>query len=282
MKKNSRFLLTFLVFGYAFLYIPIAVLIIYSFNESQLVTVWSGFSTKWYGELLRDPKLLAAAWVSLKIAFFTATAAVCLGTIAGLVLTRFRRFRGYTFFSALLTAPLVMPEVITGLSLLLLFVSMQQLIGFPSGRGMLTIWIAHVTLTAAYVTVIITARLREMDQSIEDAALILGATPLKVFFVITLPIIAPALASGWLLAFTLSIDDLVIASFTSGPGASTLPMEIYSSVRLGVSPKINALATLIVSLVSILVVTSTLIIMRFEKKRHKEMQQAIMANNAKV
>ena len=281
MKKN-QLLPTFLIAGYAFLYIPIIILMIYSFNESQLVTVWSTFSTKWYGELFRDPKLLAAAWVSLRIAFFTATAAVCLATMAGLVITRFRRFRGHTFFSALLTAPLVMPEVITGLSLLLLFVSMQQFIGFPAGRGMFTIWIAHVTFTTAYVTVIVVARLRELDQSIEDAALDLGATPLKVFFVITLPIIAPALISGWLLAFTLSIDDLVIASFTSGPGASTLPMEIYSSVRLGVSPKINALATLIVSLVSIIVITSTLLMMRVEKKRRQEIQQAILTTNTKV
>jgi len=282
MKAPSRSLMTLLTFGYAFLYIPIIILVIYSFNESKLVTVWSQFSTVWYEELLQDDQLLTAAWTSLRIAFFTATAAVGLGTVAGLVMTRFGRFQGKTFFSALITAPLVMPEVITGLSLLLLFVAMDDMLGFPHGRGMFTIWVAHVTLTTAYVTVIITTRLRELDNTIEDAALDLGATPVKVFFVITLPIIAPALISGWLLAFTLSIDDLVIASFVAGPGSTTLPMVIYSSVRLGVSPKINALASIIIGIITLLAVVTTFVMLRVERQRKKEMEQAIMAANAQM
>jgi len=277
MKAPSRSLFTLLAFGYAFLYIPIIILVIYSFNESQLVTVWSGFSTKWYQALFSDDQLLTAAWVSLRIAFLTATAAVGLGTVAGLVMTRFGRFRGKTLFSALITAPLVMPEVITGLSLLLLFVAMEDLLGFPHGRGMFTIWVAHVTFTTAYVTIIIVSRLRELDNTIEDAAMDLGATPVKVFFVITLPIIAPALISGWLLAFTLSIDDLVIASFVAGPGSTTLPMVIYSSVRLGVSPKINALATLIIGIITLIAIMTTWFMLRVEKQRKKEMEQALIA-----
>jgi len=282
MKAPSRSLFTVLALGYAFLYIPIVILVIYSFNESKLVTVWSQFSTIWYQELFKDEQLLTAAWVSLRIAFFTATAAVGLGTIAGLILARFGQFRGKTFFSALMTAPLVMPEVITGLSLLLLFVAMQDLLGFPHGRGMFTIWVAHVTFTTAYVTVIITSRLRELDNTIEDAALDLGATPAKVFFVITLPIIAPALISGWLLAFTLSIDDLVIASFVAGPGSTTLPMVIYSSVRLGVSPKINALATIIIGIITFVAIFATWLMLRMEKQRKKEMEQALIAANAQL
>ncbi|EIJ41211.1 ABC-type spermidine/putrescine transport system, permease component II [Beggiatoa alba B18LD] len=274
-KANSGFLWSMLFLGYIFLYAPIIILMIYSFNENRLVTVWSTFSTKWYGELLQDEQMLEAAWMSLKLGVFTATSAVILGTLAGLVMTRFRRFRGQVTFAALITAPLVMPEVITGLSLLLMFVALEQTIGFPEGRGLLTMWIAHVTFCTAYVAVITTSRLRELDNSIEEAAMDLGAPPLKVFFVITLPIIAPALISGWLLAFTLSLDDLVIASFTSGPGSTTLPMVIYSSVRLGVSPKINALATIIILLVSTVVFISGLIMMHLERKRTREMQQAV-------
>jgi putrescine transport system permease protein len=274
--ERSRALVTILGFGYAFLYIPIIILIIYSFNESKLVTVWSGFSTIWYQELIHDEQLLAAAWVSLRIAFFGASASVVLGTACGLILTRMPYFRGKTFFSALISVPLVMPEVITGLSLLLLFVDSQAILGFPQGRGMLTLWIAHVTFTTAYVAIIIASRLGELDSSLENAAMDLGATPIKVFFVITLPIIAPALVSGWLLGFTLSIDDLVISSFVAGPDSSTLPMVIYSSVRLGVNPKINALASIMIAIVTFIGVLSTLIMLRGEKRRKKEMEQALL------
>ncbi|MGB0361269.1 MAG: ABC transporter permease subunit, partial [Endozoicomonas sp.] len=207
-----------LVLGLLFLYMPMIIMIIYSFNASRLVTVWAGFSTKWYGELFKDTQLLEAIGMSLEIAFWSSSMALILGTMAAFVITRYRSFRGKTAFSSMITAPLVMPDVITGLSLLLLFVTMANTIGWPAERGMLTIWIAHVTFCAAYVTVVITSRLREVDRSIEEAAMDLGATPFKTFFQITLPSIAPALAAGWLLSFTLSLDDLVIASFVSGPG----------------------------------------------------------------
>lgn len=232
--------------GLAFLYVPMLVLVIFSFNESRLVTVWAGFSTKWYGELLRDRQILSALWLSLKVAVLAATAATALGTLAGLTLARFGIFRGRSVFGAMIAAPLVMPEVITGLSLLLLFVAMGQWFGWPAQRGTLTIWIAHVTFCTAYATVVIAARLGELDASVEEAAMDLGATPARVFFSITLPVIAPALISAWLLAFTLSLDDLVITSFVTGPGASTLPIVVFSSVRLGVSPKVNALAAVMI------------------------------------
>ena len=264
----------FLAFGYAFLYIPIVILIIYSFNESRLVTVWGGFSTKWYGKLLEDQGIMDAAWVSLRIAFLTACAATIVGTVAGFVMARFGRFRGHSGFASTMTAPLVMPEVITGLSLLLLFVSMERTFGWPDGRGMLTIWLSHVTFATAFVAVIISSRLREMDISIEEAAMDLGAPPLKVFFVITIPIIIPALISGWLLSFTLSMDDVVITYFVAGPGSTTLPMKVFSSVRMGVSPKINAIATIIVLFAAFLVVASSLISSRFEKRRLHETQLA--------
>jgi putrescine transport system permease protein len=267
-------LIAVLVLGFAFLYIPILIVIIFSFNESRLVTVWAGFSTKWYGELLRDRDFLSAAWLSLKIAALTATAAVGLGTIAAQVMTRFHRFRGRTLFMGMITAPLVMPEVITGLSLLLLFVAMEDAVGWPQGRGALTIWIAHVTFCTAYVAVVVRSRLAEMDMSIEEAAMDLGAPPTKVFFVITLPIIAPALLSGWLLAFTLSLDDLVIASFVAGPGSTTLPIFVFSSVRLGVSPTINALATIIVAVAALATVLAGWIMMRAERRRRLEAQAA--------
>ncbi len=277
MNSNSipRPLKIWLMIGYAFLYIPILILMIYSFNESRLATVWTHFSTQWYSELWKDEKLLEAAWMSFKVAFCSATAAVILGTMASLVLTRFGYFRGLTLFSAMITAPLVMPEIITGISLLLMFVALEQFLGFPEGRGFLTIWIAHVTLTMAFVTVVISSRLRELDDSLEEAALDLGATPIKVFFDITLPIIAPALVSGWLLAFTLSLDDLVIASFTSGPGSTTLPMVIYSSVRLGVSPKINALATIIILFISVITFFVGWWTLRSERQRDLEIQQVV-------
>jgi putrescine transport system permease protein len=237
--------------GFVFLYAPILSLVVFSFNASQLVTVWGGFSTRWYGELLRDTQVLGAAWISLKVALASATAAVVLGTLAAYVLVRFGRFRTRALLTGMVTAPLVMPEVITGLSLLLLFVSMEQLIGWPAGRGMTTIIIAHVTFCMAYVAVVVQSRLAGMNRDIEEAAMDLGARPVRVFFDITLPVIAPALIAGWLLAFTLSLDDLVVASFVTGPGASTLPMVIFSKVRLGVSPVVNALATIVIAVVAL-------------------------------
>lgn len=273
--RNSRFTLTMLVLGFVFLYAPILSLMVYSFNESRLVTVWSGFSVKWYGELFRDQQMMAAAWISIQLAFWTACASVVLGTMAAMIMTRFRNFPGKTIFGGLITAPLVMPEVITGLSILLLFVSIGPIIGIGEQRGMLTIWIAHVTFCMAFVTVVISSRLGELDRSLEEAAMDLGANRLKVFFVITLPIIAPALIAGWLLAFTLSLDDLVIASFVSGPASTTLPMKVFSSVRLGVSPKINALATLMILAVSIAAVIGWWVMTREDKKRRRDMQLAL-------
>lgn len=276
--NRSYFMLTAMAFGFAFLYVPILSLIVYSFNASKLVTVWAGFSTKWYGELLQNEQILQAAWLSVRIAVMNATVAVCLGTLAGFVLARFGRFRGRLLLTGMTTAPLVMPEVVTGLSLLLLFVALQDMIGWPQGRGVTTITIAHITFSMAYVAVVIQSRLSSVDESIEEAAQDLGARPAKVFFVITLPIIAPALIAGWLLAFTLSLDDLVIASFVSGPGSSTLPMVIFSKVRLGVSPEINALATIIVLLVATGIVAAGIIMNRAEKIRQREVQLAIAAN----
>jgi putrescine transport system permease protein len=282
MQGRSWFRLCALVLGFAFLYIPIVSLVVYSFNASKLVTVWAGFSTRWYGELLHNQQILDAAWLSLKIATLSATFAVVLGTLAGLVLARFGPFRGRTLLSGLTTAPLVMPEVITGLSMLLLFVTMEQLIGWPAGRGMTTIVIAHITFTMAYVTVVVQSRLSQMDDSLEEAAMDLGARPSKVFFLITLPIIAPALMSGWLLAFTLSVDDLVTTSFVAGPGSSTLPMVIFSKVRLGVSPDINALATIVVAIVAVGVVIAGVTMSRQQKARDRDAQMALAANQQMI
>jgi putrescine transport system permease protein len=252
---KTRFaLLGVVAFGYAFLYIPVMLLVVYSFNASKLVTVWGGFSLKWYGELFSNDSLLNAAWLSLRIAMVNATFAVIFGTLAAFALNRYRRFRGRTGFELLLTAPLVMPDVIIGLSLLLLFVSMEQIIGWPAGRGFTTISIAHITFSLAYAAVVIRGRIGQLDPQLEEAAMDLGAKPFKVFLRITLPLLTPALISAWLLAFTLSLDDLVIASFVSGPGATTLPMWIYSSVRLGVTPEVNALATLMLLFVTLVVV----------------------------
>jgi putrescine transport system permease protein len=270
--RNSKFTLTMLGLGFVFLYAPILSLIVYSFNESRLVTVWAGFSFKWYGELFGDRQLMDAAWVSIRVAFYTAWAAVGIGTMAAMLLVRFRRFPGKTLFGGLITAPLVMPEVITGLSLLLLFVFIGELIGTPVMRGMGTIWIAHTTFATAFVTVVVASRLTEMDRSLDEAAMDLGASRPKVFFVITLPLIIPALVAGWLLAFTLSLDDLVIASFVSGPASTTLPMKVFSSVRMGVSPKINALATLWIAAVSLAAVTAWWLMARSERKRREESQ----------
>lgn len=266
-----------LALGYAFLYLPILLLVVYSFNSSRLATVWAGFSTKWYGELLRDRQILEAAWVSIRIAFWTATAATVVGTLGAMVMTRFRSFPGKTVFGALITAPLVMPEVIIGLSILLMLVSAGAALGIPS-KGMVAIWIAHVTLTVSFVTVVVSSRLQELDKSLEEAAMDLGANRVKVFFLITLPIIAPALMSGWLLAFTLSLDDVVIASFVAGPDSTTLPIKVFSSVRLGVSPKINALATLMIMAVSVAAVVGWWLMFREEQRRQRDMQLALQEN----
>ncbi len=268
---------TILALGFAFLYLPVVILVVYSFNESRLATVWSGFSLKWYAELFRDRQMLEAAWISLKVAFWTATAAVVLGTMAALAMVRMRRFPSKTLFGALITAPLVMPEVIIGLSILLLFVSMGGLFGFAP-RGVVSIWIAHVTFTLAFVTVVVSSRLAELDKSLEEAAMDLGANRIKVFFLITLPIIAPALFSGWLLAFTLSLDDVVIASFVAGPNSTTLPMKVFSSVRMGLSPKINALATLMVLFVSIAAFLGWWLMHREEKRRQRDIKLALQEN----
>ncbi len=248
--------------GFLFLYAPIIALVIFSFNANRLVTVWSGFSLASYSDLWADPQLLPAAWLSLRIAAISATIALVLGTLCAYALVRFRRFRGKTVLQGAVSAPLVMPDVITGLSLLLLFVAMQGAIGWPAGRGVVTIVIAHATFCTAYVTVVVHSRLTDLDLSLEEAAMDLGATPVRVFFDITLPIIAPALISGWLLAFTLSLDDLVIASFVSGPGSSTLPMVIFSKIRLGVAPEVNALATIIIGFVAAGVFIATLLQLR--------------------
>jgi len=271
-----------LVLGFAFLYVPIISLVVFSFNESRLVTVWGGFSTKWYGALLRNQQIIDAALLSLKIAAIAATVAVVLGTLTGMALARFGPFRGRTLLSGMATAPLVMPEVITGLSLLLLFVTMEQLIGWPSGRGMTTIIIAHITFAMAFVTVVVQSRLAQLDESLEEAAQDLGARPAKVFFLVTLPIIFPALLSGWLLAFTLSLDDLVIASFVSGPGSSTLPMVVFSKVRLGVSPDINALATILIAVVAIGVAATGVVMARQQKLRDRDAQMALAANQQMI
>jgi len=263
--------------GYGFLYVPIAALVVYSFNASRLVTVWAGFSLRWYGELAANDRMLEAAWLSLRVATLSASLALVLGTLAGFVLARFGRFQGRLLFTGLVSAPLVVPEVMSGLSLLLLFVGLEQLIGWPAERGMLTIVLAHTTFCLAFVAVIVQSRLTGMDRSCEEAALDLGARPAKVFCVITLPMIAPALLAGWLLAFTLSLDDLVITSFVSGPGSTTLPMLVFSSVRLGVSPQINALGTIIVGLVAIGVVVAYALTQRREGGRRRAIAAAVRA-----
>ena len=264
-----------LVAGLLFIYLPMLILVIYSFNESKLVTVWGGWSIKWYVGLLDNTQLMGSVARSLEIACYTAVAAVALGTLAAFVLTRISQFKGRTLFGGLVTAPLVMPEVITGLSLLLLFVAMAQMIGWPQERGIVTIWIAHTTFCAAYVAVVVSARLRELDLSIEEAAMDLGARPWKVFFLITIPMIAPSLAAGGMMSFALSLDDLVLASFVSGPGSTTLPMEVFSAVRLGVKPEINAVASLILLAVSIVTFLVWFFSRRAEEMRKKAIQQAI-------
>ncbi|MBY5353815.1 ABC transporter permease [Rhizobium leguminosarum] len=268
MLKWTRFNILSVTLGFAFLYLPIVLLVIFSFNESKLVTVWGGFSTKWYVSLMSNQALLDAAWVTLRVGLLSATVATILGTMAALTLVRYTRFRGRMLFSGMVYAPLVMPEVITGLSLLLLFVAIDL------DRGFWTITLAHTTLTMCFVAVVVQSRLLSFDHSIEEAAQDLGAPPVRTFFEITLPIIAPAVASGWILAFTLSLDDLVIASFTSGPGATTLPMRIYSQVRLGVTPEINAVCTILIGIVAVGVICASIITKRRETQRQRDERAA--------
>lgn len=270
MMRRFGFAKLMLWLGLLFIYLPMIIMVIYSFNASKLVTVWGGWSLKWYFGLLDNKQLIGSVFRSLEIAFYTAIAAVALGTVAAFVLTRIPHFRGRTLFGGMVTAPLVMPEVITGLSLLLLFVAMAQLVGWPAERGMLTIWIAHTTFCTAYVAIVVSARLRELDLSIEEAAMDLGAKPWKVFFLITIPMIAPSLAAGGMMSFALSLDDLVLASFVSGPGSTTLPMEVFSAVRLGVKPEINAVASLILLSVSLFTFGSWYLMAKAEKRRRAE------------
>jgi putrescine transport system permease protein len=253
MRKVSAFNIATLAAGMAFLYLPIAILVIYSFNASRLVTVWGGWSVRWYGELLADEALIQSALISLRLALTAATAATILGTLAALALVRFGRFRGRLLFSAMIYAPLVMPEVITGLSLLLLFVAVS------ADRGFWTVAIAHTTMAMCFVTIIVQSRLVDFDMSLEEAAMDLGASPLRTFLSVTLPLILPAIAAGWMLAFALSLDDLVIASFTTGPGATTLPIRIYSEVRLGVKPEMNAVCSIMVGVVGVAVIVASLL-----------------------
>ncbi|AKO98428.1 MAG: ABC transporter permease subunit [Marinovum algicola] len=271
MKRFSAFNAVSLTLGFAFLYLPMIILVIYSFNASKLVTVWAGFSTRWYAELLQNEAFLDAAWVTIRVAVVSSTIATVLGTMAAYVLVRAGRFHGRTLFSGMIYAPLVMPEVITGLSLLLLF------IGIGLDRGILTIILAHTTFSMCYVSVVVSSRLVSFDRSLEEAALDLGCTPFEAFRLVTLPIIAPAVISGWLLAFTLSLDDLVIASFTAGPSATTLPIKIFSAVRLGVSPEINALSTIMIGIVTLGVITASLVSKRASIRQQAEAQAAVRA-----
>lgn len=264
MRRFSWFNATSITLGYAFLYIPIILLVVYSFNASRSVAVWAGWSTKWYGEMLKDQQLLDAAWVTLRVGVVSATIATILGTLAAIVLVRYGRFRGSNLFSGMIYAPLVMPEIITGLSLLLLFVA----VGFD--RGFWTILIAHISFTLCFAAVVVQSRLVTFDSSLEEAAMDLGCSPAKTFMVITLPIILPAVVSAWMLAFTLSIDDLVISSFTTGPGATTLPMRIYSDVRLGVSPKINAVSSVVIGVVTLAVIAASILSKLSEERLERE------------
>ena len=278
MNQRPTFLITCLCFGFAFFYVPIISMIFFSFNKSRLATVWGGFSTQWYGKLLQNTQIIDAALLSLKIALISATLATILGTMAGITLSRFKMFRGRSLFSGLVSAPLIMPEVITGISSLMMFIMMAEWIGWPGTRGFTTITIAHITFSMTYVATIIQSRLSSMDMSVEEAAMDLGSKPWQVLKDITLPVISPAIVSGWLLAFTISLDDVVITSFTTGPGYTTLPMLIWSKVKLGVTPDINALATIIVAIVGLGVLMASLILNRAESRRERDIQMAIAAN----
>jgi putrescine transport system permease protein len=272
-ERHSPVLMTVLAIGIAGLYIPMLVMMAYSFNSSPLVGVWGGLSTRWYSALAGNDQLMSAAWLSLRVGFVAATSAMVLGTLAAIALVRFKSFHGRLALTAMVNAPLVMPEIITGITQLLLLISMLHLLGWPH-RGFFTIVLAHVAFCTAYVTVTVQSRLGTADRSLEEAAMDLGAGPVRAFFDTTLPIIAPALASSWLLSFTLSLDDLVISSFVSGPGASTLPMVIYSKVKLGVSPDVNALATLIIALVGTGVLVAGVLMRRAERQRRRDLQLA--------
>jgi len=278
MRRKSTFLFTVFGFGLAFLYVPILSMIFFSFNESRLATVWGGFSTKWYVSLFSNRQVLAALLLSLKIALVSATLATILGTMAGLALARFRRFRGRILFSGLVTAPLIMPEVITGISTLMFFILMADWVGWPGSRGFTTITLAHITFSMVFVTTVVHARLLQADVSIEEAAMDLGSRPWQVLKDITLPVISPAILSGWLLAFTISLDDVVITSFVTGPGNTTLPLLIWSKVKLGVTPDVNALATLIVLTVGTGVLIAGIVLQRAERRRERDMQMAFRAN----
>ena len=279
-QKLSCFLKAMLFLGLAFLYIPLIVLVVYSFNDSKLVTIWGGFSTKWYAKLLNNDQILEAAWLSLRIAVVSSLAATVLGTLAGYALARIKRFRGSTLFAGMVSAPMVMPDVITGLSMLLLIIQVQTMLQGIFGNtssfdnGFFTIFLGHATLCMAYITVVIRARLAELDQSLEEAAMDLGARPLKIFFVITLPLIMPAIVSGFLLGVTLSLDDLVITSFLSGPGSSTLPQVIFSKIKLGLDPQMNVLATIIIAIVGTLVIIMNWYMMRQTTRREREAAEA--------
>jgi putrescine transport system permease protein len=281
VKTPGLFARTALTLGLVFLYVPIVSMIVFSFNNSRLVTVWDAVHSptlKWYGVLVHNQQILTAAFLSIRIALVAATCAVVLGTLAGTALARYGAFRGRLLLAGMTTAPIVMPEVITGLSLLLLFVALQQLIGWPRGVSAVTITLAHITFCMAYVTVVVQSRLAGFDESLEEAAMDLGARPVRVFFRITLPLILPAIASGWLLAFTLSWDDLVITQFVAGPGSSTLPMVIFSKVRFGVTPDVNALATIMVLIVASGIAISTAWMRYREKRRERDLQLAAAAN----
>jgi len=274
MRRRPVFLITMLCFGFAFFYIPILSMIIYSFNGSRLATVWSGFSTRWYVALWSNRQVWDALVLSLKIAFVSATGATILGTMAGIALARFRRFRGRTLLSGMVTAPLVMPEVITGIATLMLFILMAQWLGWPTQRGFATVTLAHITFSMVFVTTVVQSRLGSADRAIEEAAMDLGSRPWQVLWDVTLPVIRPAILSGWLLAFTISLDDVVITSFTTGPGGTTLPLLIWSKVKLGVTPDVNALATLIVVTVGIGVALAGWVLHRAEKRRHADARLA--------
>ena len=279
MNRRPTFLITMLCFGFAFFYIPILSMIIYSFNASRLATVWGGFSTKWYVSLLSNDKVIDALILSLQIAVVSATIATILGTMAGIALARFTKFRGRVLFSGLVTAPLIMPEVITGISSLIFFIMLADWIGWPGQRGFTTITLAHITFSMVFVTTIVQARLVQSDRAIEEAAMDLGSRPWQVMFDITLPVISPAILSGWLLAFTISLDDVVISSFVTGPGSTTLPLFIWSKVKLGVTPDINALATLMILTVGICVVVAGVVMSRAEKRRMADERLAFRSND---
>lgn len=278
MKRKSRFLVTMLCFGFAFFYVPILSMMVFSFNNARLATVWGGFSTKWYAKLFENDQVINAAILSVKIALLSATFATILGTMAGLALARFKSFRGRTLFSGLVTAPLIMPEVITGISSLIFFIMLAEWVGWPAQRGFATVTLAHITFSMVFVTTIVHSRLTETDVAVEEAAMDLGSRPWQVMKDVTLPIISPAILSGWLLAFTISLDDVVITSFTTGPGNTTLPLLIWSKVKLGVTPDVNALATITVCVVGIGVIIAGIIMNAAERRRERDAQLAYQAN----